>query len=109
MEADFDLAWRALMPDMPEPEHEHKFATARKWHFDRAWVAQRVAVEVDGGQWVKNGGRHNRDADRVKLNEAAGMGWLVFRFSHEMLSVNPTLCCEQVKRALTERFCGAIE
>lgn len=60
---------------------EYKFHPVRRWRFDYAIPALKIAVEVDGAVWV--GGRHNRPAgyiaDMEKLNTAASMGWLVIR------------------------------
>lgn len=62
---------------------ELKFHPTRKWRFDYAVPALKVAVEVDGAVWV--GGRHTNPAgyiaDMEKLNTAASMGWLVLRFT----------------------------
>ncbi len=44
---------------LPEPEREYRFAQealGRKWRFDFSWPEYRVAVELDGGTWVR--GRH---------------------------------------------------
>lgn len=61
---------------------EHRFHKIRYWRFDFAWPEFKVAVEIEGGVWVK--GRHNRGAgfieDCHKYNEAARMGWTVLRF-----------------------------
>jgi very-short-patch-repair endonuclease len=96
----FDALWRALAPDAPLPESEYRFHPTRRWRFDFAWPAQRVAVEVDGGQWRAGGGRHNTDQDREKLNTAAAMGWRVLRFSHTALDTDPAGCVELVEAAL---------
>lgn len=63
---------------IPAPVYEHAFAAPmRKWRFDLAWPDHRVALEVDGGIWVRGG--HNRGAqmkkDWEKRNTAAAMGW----------------------------------
>jgi hypothetical protein len=64
------------------PEAEYKFHPLRKWRFDFAFPSQMVAVECEGAAWT--GGRHTRGsgfiADMEKYNEAAKLGWLVFRF-----------------------------
>ena len=64
------------------PVREHKFHPDRKWRFDFAFPEQMVAVECEGGIWTQ--GRHTRGAgvigDMTKYNEAARMGWAVFRF-----------------------------
>ena len=96
----FDLMLRAN-PDIPGPVKEHRFHATRKWRFDYAWLAPyRVAVEIDGGQWVAGGGRHNRDSDREKLNHAAADGWRVLRFSTQQVEKEPDACIELLRRAL---------
>jgi len=86
-------------------EREYHFAPPRKWSFDFAWVVERVAVEIDGGQWSPHGGRHNTDADRWKLNEAASRDWIVLRFSSAMLD-DPHKCMDVLKRALRREIGG---
>jgi very-short-patch-repair endonuclease len=59
---------------------EHRFC-ARRWRFDFAWPAQKLALEIDGAVWVQ--GRHTRgvgvEADNVKLAAAVIQGWRVLR------------------------------
>ncbi len=100
----FDLMLRAN-PDIPEPVKEYRFHPVRKWRFDYAWPSpsHRVAVEIDGGQWVAGGGRHNRDSDREKLNHAAAEGWRVLRFSTQQVEREPDACIELLRRALQWR------
>jgi len=82
----------ALLPflaaGLPMPVREFRFAPPRRWRFDFAWVEQKVAVEVDGGNWVR--GRHARGAgiqrDNEKLNAAAVLGWRVLRYSPEQIA-----------------------
>lgn len=61
---------------------EHKFHSSRRWRFDFAFVAQRLAVEVEGGAF--SGGRHTRGlgfvADCEKYNAAVLGGWRVLRY-----------------------------
>ena len=70
---------------LPMPELEHKFDEHRRWRFDYAWPAQRVALEVEGGAWT--GGRHTRGAgflaDIEKYNAANLAGWHVYRCTPE--------------------------
>ena len=84
-----------------QPDPEYKFLPLRRFRFDWAFPVYRVAVEVDGGVWLPHGGRHGTDKDREKLNLAAANGWLVLRFSPEMLNGDPEGCCEMVRDALT--------
>ena len=85
---------------LQSPVAEYQFAPPRRWRFDFAFPAQRLAVEFDGGQWVIAGGRHNRDSDREKLNAAAAMGWGVLRYSNQQWERDPYGCVAQVLRAL---------
>ena len=61
---------------------ELPFHPARRWRFDYAFPAVKVAVEIDGG--VFTGGRHSggvgQKRDFEKLNAAAEMGWLVLHY-----------------------------
>ena len=64
---------------LPTPVPEFRFSPPRKWKFDFAFVAQKVALEVQGGLFIQ--GRHSRGAallkEHEKLNEAAAQGWRV--------------------------------
>lgn len=103
LEAAFAYYLRTLAPSLARRvETEYRFHPSRRWRFDFAFPAERVAVEVDGGQWLPRGGRHARDSDREKLNAAACLGWRVFRFSGSMLEQDPAGCIEQVREALED-------
>lgn len=75
------------------------------WRFDCAWVEQQIAVELEGGTYTR--GRHTRGAgyssDCAKYNAAQLHGWIVLRFTADMLHDDSARCIEQVKRALTIR------
>lgn len=68
---------------LPEPIREHRFHPERNFRFDFAWPSLMLAVEVEGGTWMKKGG-HNSGAgvarDIEKYDIAASLGWLVLRF-----------------------------
>ena len=82
---------------------EYRFAPPRKWRFDFAWKADKVAVELEGGTW--SGGRHTRGAgfedDCEKYNEATRLGWRVLRFTSSMLVRDPVGCISMVAGMLT--------
>lgn len=67
--------------NLPLPQAEYRFAPPRRWRFDFAWPAHKVALEVEGGVWT--GGRHVSGAgfvkDMEKYNAAAVLGWRVLR------------------------------
>lgn len=129
LERTFDTYWR--MVDGPELTPEHRFAAeivgtgpglrARldaaglaDWRFDRAHLRSQVAIELDGGTW----GKRNKDGERVpgrhtrgkgfaedcrKINAAQLAGWLVFRFTTDMLSADPVGCLAPVVEMMRER------
>lgn len=78
---------------LPAPVREHRFHPVRRWRFDYAWPAEKVALEVDGGVWT--GGRHTRGAgfikDMEKLNEAVVAGWRVVRVVPSKLCASATV------------------
>lgn len=84
------------MWNVSQYKREHRFHPTRRWRFDFAWPGRKVAVEIDGGQWVERGGRHARDSDRIKGNIAAALGWRVLHFSGEMLDDDPQTCMDMV-------------
>ncbi len=74
---------------IPEPEHDNEaceFAKelGRKMRFDMCWPDRWLAVEIEGGIYLPTSGRHNRgvgfEADAMKYNLAALLGWTVLRF-----------------------------
>ena len=105
----FQTIWNMrAIKNAPAPEREYPFAAGvgRGYRFDFAWPAHNprpvagLALEVDGGQYLARGGRHNTDSDRAKLNLAAELGWVVLRYSPHMLLQSPDDVIEQVQRAL---------
>ena len=100
LETRFTVIWRALAPPgAAAPVSQYQFHPERKWAFDFAWPSHRLAVEIDGGQWLRSGGRHNRDSDREKLNAAAILGWRVLRYSGDMLN-DPKRIVQEIVEAL---------
>lgn len=67
-----------------QPETEYRFHPARRWRFDLAFPRHKLAVEIDGGTWVR--GRHVTGtgfaADCDKGNEALLLGWRVLHFTN---------------------------
>ena len=68
-------------------EREHRFAPPRRWKFDFANPALKVALEVEGGTWSRS--RHTSGkgyaADCEKYSTAAVMGWRVLRFTTDQV------------------------
>jgi hypothetical protein len=97
------IDWQLLAAGLPPPAREYRFAPPRRWRLDRAYVAQRIAMECEGATWVS--GRHTRgsgfEADCAKYNEAALMGWLVLRFTAQQIESGQALAW--IERAWRER------
>lgn len=93
---------------LPEPAREFVFAKPRRFRFDFCWPDHKVAVEIDGAIW--SGGRHTRGAgflrDCEKLNLAALSGWVVLRFSGEL--VRSGEAAQMVTMALNQRAATAL-
>ena len=77
------LALQIRVTKLPPPLREFRFHPQRRWRFDFAWPAAKLAVEVEGG--VYSGGRHTRgkgfENDCEKQNSAVLRGWRVLRFT----------------------------
>ena len=101
LERAFETHLKTIGADLPKGKREYRFHKTRKWRFDWAWPDSKLAVEIDGGQWMRNGGRHARDSDREKMNEAACYGWRVLRFSGSMLKRDPLGVIGTIRRALS--------
>jgi len=104
LEAAFACWWRILAQDLPQPQRNYRFDPSRRFRFDYAWPDELVAVELEGGTWIR--GRHVRgrgfERDCQKYNLAALYGWTVLRFTSNMLDDDPEGCITQVRRALTD-------
>lgn len=64
---------------------EHRFHDTRRWRFDYAIPSEKIAIEVEGGIWLRNEkqSRHTRGSgfvkDMEKYNTATAMGWKLIR------------------------------
>lgn len=84
---------------LPVPVPEYRFHGQRRWRIDYAFVAERVALEVEGASWgtgpachacgQRRAGAHTRGghfrSDIAKYNALAGMGWRLVRTTPEDL------------------------
>lgn len=83
-----------------EPVKEYKFHPNRKFRADYAFLERKIILEIEGGIWLRGGGRHNRGSgflkDLSKYNEAAILGWRVLRITPQQLST----AAELIMRAI---------
>lgn len=70
------------------PEREYCFHLTRKFRFDFCFIAEKLAVEIEGGTMFGMS-RHSRgtgfEQDARKYNLAAKNGWRVFRYTPSMV------------------------
>lgn len=87
-EVEEEFAFQLRVRGIPTPERDYRFHPKRRWMFDFAWIPQMIAVEIEGGQWIR--GRHSRPAgfaeDCEKYNEATRLGWHLYRFTPAMVT-----------------------
>jgi hypothetical protein len=101
----FDLVCRGAGLPPPVPEYAFALHRGRKWRFDWAWPAHRLALEVEGGHFGTSA-KHRRGVDHVlgdieKFNVAQLEGWIVLRVIPQQLATAPT--CDMVRAALAQR------
>lgn len=72
---------------LPEILHDYRWHTERRWRFDFAIPTANLAIEVEGGIFVK--GAHSSGVgisrDIEKYNEATLCGWHVIRVTSNMI------------------------
>lgn len=71
------LSFQIRAAGLPEPLREYRIIPDRRFRWDYCFRAQRLAVEVQGGFWIKGG--HSTgiglERDAEKLNLATLAGW----------------------------------
>lgn len=65
------------------PVREYQFHPERRWRFDFAFPAEKLAVEVEGIGRHQTIGGFKKDAE--KYNAAALKGWRVLRYTTDMV------------------------
>ena len=89
LESQFLFLWRVA--NGPPLEREFRFHPKRNWCADFAHVASRTLIKVEGGIFLRSGGRHNRGTgyaqDAEKYLEAVIAGWTVLRLTERQLEL----------------------
>jgi len=81
---------------------QHRLRLGRRTiYVDRAFEAERVAVELDGTRWHDQPGQ--RERDRRRDEELATLGWIVVRLSYRRLVNDPDGARRQLRRILAVR------
>lgn len=83
---------------------ELAFHGQRKWRFDFAHEALRIAVEIEGGT-ASGQSRHSKgkgfEKDCEKYNTAAMEGWLLLRFTSSMVKKGQAV--KTIQQAIAEK------
>ena len=83
---------------------EYRFDSERRFKFDIAIPTHRVAIEIDGGVFIKSGhsGGKNAEAAMARGNLACMLGWMVLHYTPKM-AMNATKVVEEVIRTIENR------
>ena len=97
--------WEALFAQAldavgcPAMLQQYRFDPTRKWAFDFAHLPTKVALEIDGGEFVQ--GAHNRGTrmakDYEKRNHAIMQGWIIFQLTGQMVKKDCVYWAVKVK------------
>lgn len=94
----------------PVMMQHYRFHPTRKWEFDFAHCPTKIAVEIDGGEFMRKAGirgGHNRGAqmakDYEKRNEAIMLGWTVFQLTGQMVQKHGMMWARKVKDLIENR------
>lgn len=92
--------------DAPGLRHGHRqywvSAGGRNYRLDLAYLAERVAVEMDGAG--THGSRSARERDIARDAALAAIGWLTLRFSYERLTQDVSGCRRETLAVLAHRL-----
>lgn len=103
----FAWGWQQFYSEQPQPIHDQTFIKGRRYRPDFRWPNEKVIVEIEGGSFIPGGGRHNRaagfEADCAKYNLFAEHGYLILRFTTQMIDRDLAEVLEQVRRVVQQR------
>lgn len=90
LESRFLFLWRVAQG--PLLEREVQFLPSRRWRADFAHLESWTLIEIEGGIFLRGGGRHSRGAgyakDAEKYLEAVLAGWTVIRLTEKQLELD---------------------
>jgi very-short-patch-repair endonuclease len=79
-------------------------AGGARYRLDRAYVAEKVAVELDEAAYhSSHSSRDHRERDRPRDVALATEGWVTIRFSHRRLTSDPVACRLELLAVLAAR------
>lgn len=100
--------WAKYCAHLEQPTAQYKFAKGlRRYRCDFYFPSKNLIVEIDGGEFTKGGGAHNRPGqytkDCYRANLAVQLGYRgPLRFTTTMIRSDLWTCINQVIAILTE-------
>ncbi len=89
-------------PGLEHGVRQHRLSVhGARYRLDLAFIAERVAVEMDGERWHST--REQRERDRRRDAALASAGWVTLRFSHRRLHDDPAGCRRDTLATLARR------
>jgi len=88
LEGKFIELWRSHFPEIPLIS-EYRFNPDRRYRFDFCHLESRVAIEINGGRWVKSGHSSGKGLmrDYEKNNLATLDRWWVFYLCDDQINL----------------------
>lgn len=88
-------------------KQQHKFHPSREWRFDFAFIAHKIAIEIQGFGTGHNS-YNGMSNDYEKHNSAILEGWLILYFmAHDLETENHPTTIYTVRTALEQRIPGS--
>ena len=87
----FETRWKQL--GGPPLVAEYRFHPTRKWQFDFAMPEKKIAIEIEGKGHAKWNRYHG---DVEKYNDAARLGWRVFRVTFRHVADDDVALLESI-------------
>ncbi len=104
-ESELEIWGHLRVFDAPGLRHGRQQVVVRvaghRYRIDRAYEAEKVAVELDGDRFHST--REQRERDRRRDVALATIGWLTVRFSHSRLTRDPNGCQRELLAILARR------
>lgn len=76
-------------PSISDPVEEFKFHPKRRWRIDLFWPDHKLALEIEGGTYMKSGGGHRSitgyHSDMEKYNAISIYGLSLLRFTTKQM------------------------
>jgi hypothetical protein len=80
-----------LAAKWPEPQFEVRVTPTRRWRYDISWPEHKLAVEVQGGVWLKRGGHTGGQA---QIDDMEKFSWITVVERYRLILCTPGQTCD---------------